>query len=38
MLTSPYFKELIKKMYSDYQEYIRHDRAETPWKYSKKDT
>jgi len=34
---TPTLKELIKKMYSDYQEYIKCDRAENPWKYSAED-
>jgi hypothetical protein len=34
---TPTLKELIKKMYSDYQEYIKRDSAENPWKYSAKD-
>jgi hypothetical protein len=34
---TPTLKELIKKMYSDYQEYIQRDRAENPCKYSAKD-
>ncbi|MBT9162781.1 MAG: hypothetical protein DDT27_01343 [Dehalococcoidia bacterium] len=33
----PTLKELIKKIYSDYQEYIQRDRDESPWKYSAKD-
>ena len=35
---TPTLKELIKKMYSGYQEYIQRDMAENPWKYSAKDT
>jgi len=35
---TPTLKELIKKMYSDYQEYIQYDRAENSSKYSEKDT
>ncbi|MBL0732408.1 MAG: hypothetical protein JJW03_06120 [Desulfosarcina sp.] len=31
------FKELIKKIYSDYQKNIQRDRTENPWKYSAKD-
>ena len=34
---TPTLKELIKKMYSDYQEFIQRDRAENPWKHSAKD-
>ena len=34
---TPTLKKLIKKMYSDYQEYIQRDRAENPWKNSAKD-
>ena len=30
---SPTLKELIKKIYSDYKECIKRDRAENPWKY-----
>ena len=34
---TPTLKELIQKVYSDYQEYIKRDRDENPWKYSAKD-
>ena len=34
---TPTLSELIKKMYSDYKEYIQRDRTENPWKYSAKD-
>ena len=34
---TPTLSELIKKMYSDYKEYIQRDRSENPWKYSAKD-
>ena len=34
---TPTHSELIKKMYSDYKEYIQRDRTENPWKYSAKD-
>lgn len=35
---TPSLKELIKKMYSDYRESIKRDKAENPWKYSANDT
>ena len=31
---TPTLSELIKKIYSDYKEYIQRDRTENPWKYS----
>jgi putative addiction module component (TIGR02574 family) len=31
---APTLEELIRKMCSDYQEYIQRDRAKNPWKYS----
>ena len=34
---TPTLKELINKIYSDYQEYIQRDRAEHPWEYSAKE-
>jgi len=34
---TPTLSELIKKMYSDYKEYIQRDTTENPWKYSAKD-
>jgi hypothetical protein len=30
---TPTIEELINRIYSDYREYIRRDRAENPWKY-----
>jgi hypothetical protein len=33
---TPKLEELIRKIYSDYREYIQRDRAEKPWKYSAK--
>ena len=30
-------KELINRIYSDYEEGIKRDRAENPWKYSEED-
>ncbi len=34
---TPTLKELIKKMYSNYHEYIQRDKVENPWKYPAKD-
>ena len=32
------FEDLIKKIYTDYREYIKRDIGETTWKYKKNDT
>ncbi|MFO7911712.1 MAG: hypothetical protein R6V15_06075 [Desulfotignum sp.] len=33
----PAFEDLIKKIYTDYREYIKRDVAENPWKYKQND-
>lgn len=33
---TPAFEDIIKKISSDYHEYIQRDRVENPWKYSEK--
>ena len=33
----PVFEDLLKKMYTDYREYIKRDVAENPWKYKQND-
>jgi len=30
---TPTLEELVKKIYSDYRDYIQKDRSENPWKY-----
>ncbi|HCX88910.1 MAG: hypothetical protein COZ68_06335 [Deltaproteobacteria bacterium CG_4_8_14_3_um_filter_43_13] len=34
---TPILKDLINKMYSDYEQNIERDRTENPWKYSAED-
>lgn len=33
----PAFEDLIKKIYTDYREYIKRDVAENPWRYKQND-
>ncbi len=33
----PVFEDLIKKIYTDYREFIKQDIAENPWKYRESD-